>query len=218
MQRACLPFRRTLQRPARGAWGNVTIRVDKHSDIPTSHDRLCKALPSLLVLSSWLGARRNGLDPPPPPFSLTHTPRSAPEACTSSTHVGFLPPRRLKTDVNVRNFCFIAIQVCVDMRVMSSAGIELVTATEWHGYALLRANYRTAAAVLHVVAGAIPNTQLGLVLPVLRITDEEDGDKINILSPPLLPQLQSRLIHLSMSFDTLVSRLLEFSFWVNVSL
>ncbi len=93
VQHACLAFRRALLHPARGAWGNVTIKFDEHPDVfglrlspnlepDEQREFWCKILPSLLVLSSWLRARQPG--PPPPPRPPRLSPRCtpcAPEAC-----------------------------------------------------------------------------------------------------------------------------------------
>lgn len=64
----------------------------------------------------------------------------------------------------------------------------------------------TAVAVVHIVAGAISHTQLGIVLPMGDETIRNCLLSEHILSPPLLPQLQSRLLHLSSTFTELVCR------------
>ncbi len=81
-----------------------------------------------------------------------------------------------------------------------------VSAHEHPGTVLPEAACTAAVAVLHVVAGAIPDTQLEMVLPM---GDEAIENKLvsnDILSPPLLPQLQSRLVHLTGTFTELVRR------------
>ncbi len=62
---------------------------------------------------------------------------------------------------------------------------------------------KTAVAVLHLVAGATTDVQLELELPVC---DEScrTMDGADFLFPPLLPQLQSRLVSLSGDFSKLV--------------
>ncbi len=64
----------------------------------------------------------------------------------------------------------------------------------------------TAVTVVHIVAGAILNTQLEIVLPMGVKAIGTCLLSEHILPPPLLPQLQSRLLHLSSTFTELVCR------------
>lgn len=62
--------------------------------------------------------------------------------------------------------------------------------------------YKSALAMLHVVAGAIPTMPLALALMSRR--GAAVVDNADFLRPPLLPQLQSRLVRLQIAFDVLV--------------